>query len=189
MCFAFTKVLFHIHPGPEIHVSPPCKSRLTVIKVRRIASQLHADPISPLSRAQGVGLTFMQIPLHFILGAKYCISAPPRSHLTSIHVWTIASHLHLGPVSHQAPKIQIRVSPLSDVAYVVFHIALNVPVWGCLISIWWDEGSRQHLTHGWSAVYCIWEITSVCRVITHVCIILRRYPVIKRGFKYQHKNS
>ena len=128
VCLTFTQVLFDLHPGPEIHVSPPCKSRLTAIQVPRNASQLHAGPISPLSRAQGVGLTFMQVPPHLILGAEYCISAPPRSHLTAIHVWRIASHLHSGPVSHQAPKIQIRVSPLSDVAYVVFHIVLNVPV-------------------------------------------------------------
>ena len=127
-----------------------------------------------------MGLTFMQVPPHLILGAGNCISASPRSHLTSINVWRIASHRHSGPVSHQTPKIQIRVSPLSDAAHVVFHIALNVPVWGCLISIWWDEGSHQHWTHGWSEVDCIWEITSVCLVITHVCFVLRRFPVVKR---------
>ena len=155
-----------------MQASPPCKWRLTAIQVPKIASQLHAGPISPLSRAQGVGLTFMQVPPHLILGAGNCISAPPRSHLTSINVWRIASHLHShsGPVSHQTPKIQIRVSPLSDAAHVVFHIVLNVPVWGCLISIWWDEGSHQHWTHGWSAVDCIWEITSIgvfCSVSQH----------------------
>ena len=97
----------HRHPGPENCISAPCWSHLTSIQGSGCGFHLHASPSSPYSR---------------------CISAPPRSQLTYINVWRIASHLHSGTVSHQTPKNQIRASPLSDAAHVVFHIVLNVPV-------------------------------------------------------------
>ena len=91
-------ILTHLHPGPDICISPPHRSCLTSIQARncisappksyltpiqasRYASQLHSGLSLPPLRSCELNLNFIQVPSHPQPGSRY------------------ASHLHPGHVS------------------------------------------------------------------------------------------
>ena len=83
------RFLSYFHPFPNIHASPPSRSRLTSIQVTWIASKLHHSPISPYP------------------GLKMCITSQSRSDLTPIQVWRCASQPH--PCSVPPPSRSLKI--------------------------------------------------------------------------------
>ena len=51
-CVTSIQIMSHLHPSPDIHVSPPTRSRLNSIQVTWIVAQLHLCPFLPKSRSR-----------------------------------------------------------------------------------------------------------------------------------------
>ena len=101
-CVTSIQIMSHLHPSPDIHVSPPTRSRLNSIQVTRIVAQLHLCPflpkiqvsiyafhldqclVSPPLRSVNSRLTTIQVKSHINLSPKICIARLSRSCLTSI---------------------------------------------------------------------------------------------------------
>ena len=141
LCLASMQVTFHLHPGPDIRVTPPFRSHLgsiqVLIQVPRIASQLHPSPISPHP------------------GQKTCVSPPSKYHLTCIRVPVFMSHSHL-LLCHDSPPFRSQESRLSSIHVPSYFIHLlnficdSPPSRLCLTSIQnlieMHKGPNMHLS-------------------------------------------
>ena len=91
-CLTFIQVPSQLHPGPNMWVSIPSRSRITSIQVGRIASQLRARPISPPLSSRNVRPdNCSSSHPHPHLGV--CISPSPWYHITAITVPRFLLHL------------------------------------------------------------------------------------------------
>ena len=91
-CLTFIQVPSQLHPGPNMWVSIPSRSRITSIQVGRIASQLRARPISPPLSSRNIRPdNCSSSHPHPHLGV--CISPSPWYHITAITVPRFLLHL------------------------------------------------------------------------------------------------
>ena len=116
LCLASMQVTFHLHPGPDIRVTPPFRSHLGSIQVliqvpritshltqdRRLVFHLHPSTTSPAFESQDscLTLTSFYVTSHLHSGPKNHASPLSMSLLTSSTFSTsFATHLHPGCVS------------------------------------------------------------------------------------------
>ena len=113
----YIQVTSHINPGPNICISHPSRwclllmcvthpsrSCLTCIQIPISLSNLHPCTVSPPSRSEVSCLVCIHVtsplqPTHFHSSHDICITAPPMSYLTPIHVSILAPELHPDHVS------------------------------------------------------------------------------------------
>ena len=97
---------------------PPSRSHLIPIHVSGCVSHLHQGPVSPASGSQESSLTSMQVVPHRHPGPDNCISAPCRSHPTSIQGSGCGSHLHVGPSTPHSRCKDLHLSSTQVPSYL-----------------------------------------------------------------------
>ena len=127
-----------LHPGPDIHVSPQSRSRLTSIQVWRCMAHLYQCPVSPPIKP------FTKVAFHLNPCPDICISPSSRWRITSIKFPKFASQLHPGPISKPSrfqdvcltyiqalsqiyPSYRILVSPPSKYRLASIQVHISPP--------------------------------------------------------------
>ena len=110
----FIQLTFHHHPGADIRVSPPSKSRHTSNRTStdhlhaghisppskwRYKYHLHPHPIPPQPRPIGSHLNSVQVACHLNLCPDNCISPPSKCRINSFLSLQIASELHSNTIT------------------------------------------------------------------------------------------
>ena len=97
---------------------PPSRSHLIPIQVLGCVYHLHPGPVSPAFGSQDSSLTSMKLAPHRHPGPDNCISAPCRSHPTSIQGSGCGSPLHAGPSSPHSRCKDLHLSSTQVPSYL-----------------------------------------------------------------------
>ena len=147
-----------LHLGPDIHISPQSRSRLTSIHVWRCMAHLYPCPVSPPTRPS------IKVAFHLKPYADICISPPSRWCITSMKFPIFASELHPDPISKPSKSHDVCLTSIQALSYIrpsyrilvsppsKYHIAsIQVPIFasqlhpGADICVW-------HLTTSWDVL-------------------------------------
>ena len=123
----FPRFSSQLHSGFKMGFLLPPRSHLIPIQVSGCVSHLHPGPVSPASGSQDSSLTSMQVAPHRHPGPDNCISAPCRSHPTSIQGSGCGSHLHAGPSSPHSRYKDLHLSSTPSMSGELQRTSIQVP--------------------------------------------------------------